>query len=180
MHLFIRSFFSLTIVLGLCIASFAQPPGGAPRGAAPAIGKVYGKVIDASTGKPAEFATVSVNMARGDSLLGGTIVRTNGDFLIEKLPLAPLKVTVSFIGYKAQVVEVTLSRDRMERDLGNNEFCFGKRFTLADIAAGYALAYLDYALPDVEWRSTHPVLAKLATRLATRPAFTNNGHASSR
>ena len=119
MNLFIRSFFSLTIVLGLCIASFAQPSGGAPRGAAPAIGKVYGKVIDSSTGKPAEFATVSVNMARGDSLLGGTIVRTNGDFLIEKLPIAPLKVTVSFIGYKAQVVEVTLSRDRMERDLGN-------------------------------------------------------------
>ena len=54
------------------------------------------------------------------------------------------------------------------------------QFRLLGLAAGYALAYLDYALPDVEWRSTHPALAKLATRLATRPAFTDNGHASSR
>jgi glutathione S-transferase len=79
-----------------------------------------------------------------------------------------------------QQLKIDRSLAVMERDLGDNEFCFGKRFTLADIAAGYALAYLDYALPDVEWRSTHPALAKLATRLATRPAFTNNGHASSR
>lgn len=85
----------------------------------PTIGKVYGKVIDASTNKPAEFATVTVNAERGDSLLGGTIVRNNGDFLIENLPLMGLKVTISFIGYKAQVIPVTLSRERMERDLGN-------------------------------------------------------------
>lgn len=85
----------------------------------PTIGKVYGKVIDANTNKPAEFATVTVNAERGDSLLGGTIVRNNGDFLIENLPLTGLKVTISFIGYKPQVVPVTLSRERMERDLGN-------------------------------------------------------------
>jgi glutathione S-transferase len=67
----------------------------------------------------------------------------------------------------------------MEQDLGNREFCAGDRFTLADIAAGYALAYLDYALPDYEWRGTHPALAKLDARLRARPAFQGNGHAPS-
>jgi glutathione S-transferase len=59
----------------------------------------------------------------------------------------------------------------MERDLGSNECCFGGRFTLADIAAGYALDYLDQALPEVEWRASHPALQRLGERLSTRESF---------
>lgn len=61
----------------------------------------------------------------------------------------------------------------MERDLGANEYCCGGRCTLADIAAGYALDYLDSGLPDFEWRSQHPALAKLAGRLAQRASFSS-------
>lgn len=94
----------------------AQRPSG---GSAPTIGKVYGRVLDAATGKPAEFATIAVFLQRNDSLLGGTIVRPNGDFSVEKLPLGALRVEVSFIGYTPTTELVTLSRDRMEADLGN-------------------------------------------------------------
>jgi glutathione S-transferase len=59
----------------------------------------------------------------------------------------------------------------MERDLAERSFCYGTRFSLADIAAGYALAYLDSALPDFEWRSGHPKLVALAQRLGTRESF---------
>src|SRR5688572_1916149 len=59
----------------------------------------------------------------------------------------------------------------MEKDLGKGEFCFGGRFTLADIATGYALGYLDFALPDVEWRKGNPALTKLAERLFARESF---------
>ncbi len=59
----------------------------------------------------------------------------------------------------------------MEKDLGAGTFCFGSGFTLADIAAGYALGYLDFALPDIEWRKVHPALARLAGRLADRKSF---------
>jgi glutathione S-transferase len=66
----------------------------------------------------------------------------------------------------------------MAKDLGRNEYCYGGRYTLADIAAGYALSYLDFALPEVPWRQAHPALAQLADRLATRPAFSTTPHAA--
>ena len=59
----------------------------------------------------------------------------------------------------------------MSKDLGGREFCFGKCFTLADIAAGYALGYLDQVLPEFEWRKPYPTLSQLATRLAARESF---------
>jgi glutathione S-transferase len=65
----------------------------------------------------------------------------------------------------------------MEKDLGKGEFCFGGRFTLADIAAGYALGYLDFALAEVEWRKAHPGLAKLVERLSARPSFSSTAQA---
>lgn len=64
----------------------------------------------------------------------------------------------------------------MEKDLGGGDYCFGGRFTLADIAAGYALGYLDFALPDIEWRAGHPALACLAGRLFSRPSFASTAH----
>ena len=61
----------------------------------------------------------------------------------------------------------------MEQDLGSAQFCFGGRYTLADVCVGYSLGYLDFALPDVEWRKGHPALAKLAERLFARESFTS-------
>ena len=59
----------------------------------------------------------------------------------------------------------------MSKDLGGREFCFGASFTLADIAVGYALGYLDQALPEFEWRKPYPTLDQLAARLAARDSF---------
>jgi hypothetical protein len=108
----------LLLCLGTALPALAQRPGGSGQ-APPAIGKVQGKVLDAATRKPAEFATVAVYALRNDSLVGGTIVRPNGDFSVEKLPLGPLRVEVSFIGYQTIRQEVMLNRQQAEKDLGN-------------------------------------------------------------
>jgi glutathione S-transferase len=73
--------------------------------------------------------------------------------------------------FEKQQLKIDRGLALMEKDLGTNEFCFGNRFTLADISAGYALGYLDYALPEYEWRSKHPALARLAARLDGRASF---------
>lgn len=78
--------------------------------------------------------------------------------------------------FRRQQLKIDRGLAIMERDLGSNEYCFGGRFTLADIAAGFALDYLDSALPDYEWRSGHPALARLSARLATRAAFSSTAH----
>ncbi len=59
----------------------------------------------------------------------------------------------------------------MERDLGFRQFCVGEGLTLADIACGMALGYLDHVLADFEWRSAHPALRAHAERLAQRESF---------
>ena len=65
----------------------------------------------------------------------------------------------------------------MARDLATREFCFEDRFTLADIATGYALGYLDFALQEFDWRPEHPNLERLAARLAARASFRDTRHA---
>jgi glutathione S-transferase len=58
----------------------------------------------------------------------------------------------------------------MAHDLGEREFCYGSGFSLADIAAGFALGYMD-RVPDIDWSGKHPNLARLADRLAQRESF---------
>jgi len=59
----------------------------------------------------------------------------------------------------------------MARDLGVKPWCTGNTFTLADVACGVALGYLDFRHASFDWRVLHANLAKLATKLAERPSF---------
>jgi glutathione S-transferase len=73
--------------------------------------------------------------------------------------------------HERQRQKIARGLSTMAKDLGDREFCFGGRFTLADIAAGYALGYIDQVTPDIEWRNAHPNLARFAERLAQRESF---------
>lgn len=61
----------------------------------------------------------------------------------------------------------------MSRDLGDKNWCSaGVHPTLADIAAGCALAYLDFRFAELPWRARHPNLAALLDeRLMLRSSF---------
>jgi len=59
----------------------------------------------------------------------------------------------------------------MSRELGDRTWCNGETFTLADIAAGCLLGYLDLRHPDIDWRSEYPNLAKHAEKLGRRASF---------
>ena len=59
----------------------------------------------------------------------------------------------------------------MSLGLGDRAHCHGIHLTLADIAVGVALGYLDFRFPAVDWRSAYPNLARLHERLSQRPSF---------
>ncbi len=55
--------------------------------------------------------------------------------------------------------------------LGEKPWYLGNSMTLADVACGCMLGYLDFRFSEIEWRSAHPNLARLAAKLATRASF---------
>ncbi|GGP26942.1 glutathione S-transferase N-terminal domain-containing protein [Silvimonas amylolytica] len=60
---------------------------------------------------------------------------------------------------------------QLAQDLGERKWCMGDNFTLADIAVGCLLAYLDLRFADLHWQTLHPNLLKLQVRLNERPSF---------
>ncbi|MBX3607128.1 MAG: glutathione S-transferase N-terminal domain-containing protein [Piscinibacter sp.] len=59
----------------------------------------------------------------------------------------------------------------MSTGLADRPWCGGIHLSLADIAVGCALGYLDFRFPQIAWRETHPNLAKLAEKLNARQSF---------
>jgi glutathione S-transferase len=70
-----------------------------------------------------------------------------------------------------QMSRVDAAVKAMNTGLGDKPWCNGNHFTLADVAVGCALAYLDFRFAHIDWRGEHPKLAKLAEKLAVRQSF---------
>ena len=113
----------LTFITFISIAGKAQMPGmGSMKGMKdPKLGRVYGKILDNATGLPVEYASVQVLWYSKDSLLGGSLVKPNGDFAVDGLPsFGQIRVKVQFIGYKNYIQKVYLSPpDKVDQDLGD-------------------------------------------------------------
>jgi outer membrane receptor protein involved in Fe transport len=81
-------------------------------------GRVYGKVIDAKTGKPVEFAAVQISSFKKDSIgmmkeniINGQLTQANGDFSLDQLPVMGGELTfkISAMGYKPYEQKVAFS-----------------------------------------------------------------------
>lgn len=70
-----------------------------------------------------------------------------------------------------QMKKIDDSLVAMDRALAERSHCVGIHLSLADIAVGCALGYLDFRFAHIAWRTSHPNLAALHERLAQRPTF---------
>lgn len=70
-----------------------------------------------------------------------------------------------------QLAKIEASLKSMSQGLGDKPFCSGVHFSLSDVAVGCALGYLDFRFPVIDWRNTHPNLARLSDKLEQRQSF---------
>ena len=70
-----------------------------------------------------------------------------------------------------QLSRVDSALQAMAKGLGDKPWCNGNHFSLADIASGCALGYLDFRFPQIDWRTPHPSLQRLYDKLSARQSF---------
>lgn len=70
-----------------------------------------------------------------------------------------------------QLAKIDASLKAMSQGLGEKPYCSGIHLTLADIAVGCALGYLDFRFAQIAWRSDYPNLVRLHDKLMLRPSF---------
>jgi glutathione S-transferase len=122
-----------------------------------------GKLIP---GNGRERAEVRTWEALGDGLLDAAIL-----VRLEQTWPGRSEAERSAAWIERQLGKVDTALKAMAKGLADKPFCTGIHFTLADIAVGCALGYLDFRFPQIKWRSAHPNLAKLAQKLAQRQSF---------
>ncbi len=70
--------------------------------------------------------------------------------------------------------KIDAALDHMNRSLEDQPaFCTGVNFSLADVAVGCALGYLDLRFEELAWRQRYPNLQRLEEKLRTRVSFTS-------
>ncbi|MCC6369535.1 MAG: TonB-dependent receptor, partial [Bacteroidia bacterium] len=87
-------------------------------------GRAYGKIIDAKTKKPVEYAQVVALWFNKDSILGGGLTGSNGEFNIEGLPpIGNFRLRATQIGYKTFNTKFFIQiPNKLEVDLGDIAF----------------------------------------------------------
>lgn len=70
-----------------------------------------------------------------------------------------------------QLGKIDASVKAMAKGLGEKPYCAGIHLSLADIAVGCALGYLDFRFPQIGWRDQYPNLTRLQDKLMLRASF---------
>ena len=71
-----------------------------------------------------------------------------------------------------QLGKISRGLTALEARVAQRKGCAGEALSIADIAIGCTLGYLDLRFAHLAWRATHPQLAAWAAGLLARPSFT--------
>ena len=70
-----------------------------------------------------------------------------------------------------QMKKIHAGLKAMSVNLGERQFCHEHAFSLADIAVGCALGWLEFRFPEIGWRKEYENLSQLFDRLSERASF---------
>lgn len=114
----------------LSVGLFAQAPRGANRGGQGmnTTGRFYGKIVDESTNKGIDAASVLLIQSKTDSASGqkkdvtiaGQLTTSKGEFSLENLPaMGQFRLAVTAIGYTPLEQTIKFDARNLDKDLGN-------------------------------------------------------------
>ncbi len=158
--------FTLSIVL-LSVMAYSQPNtggGNRPGGGQMPTGRFYGKVVDAKTGKPIEFASIqllqnkmdTVTKKRKETVIAGMLTKANGEFSLENVPaMGTSKLKITIVGFKP--IEQTVSFD-IKMGGGNNGDMGGMMGALDKDLGNVKVEIEETMLDNVTVTATNPGL----------------------
>ena len=111
-----------------------------------------------------EKAKVKTFEALADGILDAAI-------LVRRERMFRSKAEQSQAWIERQLSKVQASLKYLSDSVGTSEYCNLNRFTLSGIAVGCALDWLDFRLPEINWRADHPNLGIYFSNLNLRPSF---------
>ncbi len=120
-----------------------------------------GKLIPSAGRERAEVRTWE---ALADGVLDAAVLAR-----LEQTQRPPEQQSQKWIDRQMSKVDAALKA--MSNGLNDKPWCNGHTYSLADIATGCALGYLDFRFPHIDWRGRYPNLAKLNEKLAARQSF---------
>jgi glutathione S-transferase len=122
-----------------------------------------GKLI-AATGR--ERAEVKTWEALADGILDAALLARMEMVWVERLEAQRSQAWI-----ERQLGKIQAGLSAAAAGLSGKPYCTGNQISLADIALGCALAYLDFRFSQLSWRNEYPNLVRLLEKLAQRPSF---------
>ena len=68
-------------------------------------GKISGKIVDATSSEPVEYASIAIYRAKDSTLVTGGVTNPAGSFVIESVPFGRFYAKVTFLGYKKKLID---------------------------------------------------------------------------
>jgi len=105
---------SLLLLFASSTATLAQTTPAPAGTTAKATGRLTGRVVDAATQKPVEYATVALLPAVGTTAITGGSADDQGRFELKDLPAGSYRLQLSFVGYTTRLETVTVTGQTTE------------------------------------------------------------------
>lgn len=111
--------------------------------------------------------TAKIKVRRWEALADGVCDAAVSVMLEQRKPEAQQ----SSAHIEKQFDKVTRGLNVLNLDLAKKKWCVNEKFSLADIALGCALGYLDLRVAHLNWQESYPNLAKHYNVLVKRASF---------
>ena len=147
---------------------FGSPDGERPNRATPTFesestpkgnGKIAGVLMDSTSGKPVEFATVALLNAQTNKPIDGTTSDDKGKFSLNKLAPGKYQLLISFIGYKDQKTALLTVQRGTDLNLGSIKLAADVR-TLSEVNVVGQAAMIEEKVDRLVYNADKDITAK--------------------